>query len=170
MCSCVFRFHFSITWMTNSWMPCMSTWNMFFYVEGIYVALNGDPMYEMLFIVRGELESGTTNGGSTCFFNIGILKPRDFYGNEYLHGLLISNVTTIFLHLFILYMHWQRWMFLPSMPSIWNLWLMNFYICIASNGNTYSSLCNWLSTCDFLLIFLISLSRITTMSIVDKDI
>jgi cyclic nucleotide gated channel len=53
-----------------------------FYIEGVYIALNGDPMYEISFIVRGELESVITNGGSTSFFNIGILKLGDFYGNE----------------------------------------------------------------------------------------
>lgn len=41
-------------------------------------------MNEMLFIMRGKLESMTTNGGRTGFFNSDILKAGDFCGEELL--------------------------------------------------------------------------------------
>ncbi len=46
--------------------------------EGTYIVREGDPVTEMLFIIRGRLESSTTNGGRTGFFNSIILKPGDF--------------------------------------------------------------------------------------------
>jgi len=50
----------------------------------MYITFDGDPMYEMLFIINGELENVTTNRRHTSSFNIGILKPGDFYGEELL--------------------------------------------------------------------------------------
>uniref|UniRef100_A0A0A9D9N2 Cyclic nucleotide-binding domain-containing protein n=1 Tax=Arundo donax TaxID=35708 RepID=A0A0A9D9N2_ARUDO len=44
----------------------------------------GDPVNEMLFIMRGTLESMTTNGGQTGFFNSNVLKGGDFCGEELL--------------------------------------------------------------------------------------
>ncbi|KAK4784159.1 hypothetical protein SAY86_018527 [Trapa natans] len=52
--------------------------------EGTYIVREGDPVTEMLFIIRGRLESSTTNGGRTGFFNSIILKPGDFCGEELL--------------------------------------------------------------------------------------
>lgn len=44
----------------------------------------GDPVTEMLFIIRGHLESCTTNGGRSGFFNSCRLGPGDFCGEELL--------------------------------------------------------------------------------------
>ncbi|KAJ8767340.1 hypothetical protein K2173_017384 [Erythroxylum novogranatense] len=52
--------------------------------EGTYIVREGDPVTEMLFIIRGRLESCTTNGGRTGFFNSITLKPGDFCGEELL--------------------------------------------------------------------------------------
>ncbi|KAJ6435543.1 hypothetical protein OIU84_000691 [Salix udensis] len=52
--------------------------------EGTYIVREGDPVTEMLFIIRGRLESSTTNGGRTGFFNSIMLKPGDFCGEELL--------------------------------------------------------------------------------------
>ncbi|CAN0912353.1 Cyclic nucleotide-gated ion channel 17 [Linum grandiflorum] len=52
--------------------------------RGTYIVREGDPVTEMLFIIRGSLESSTTNGGRTGFFNTIMLKPGDFCGEELL--------------------------------------------------------------------------------------
>lgn len=52
--------------------------------EGTYIVREGDPVTEMLFIIRGRLESSTTNGGRTGFFNSITLSPGDFCGEELL--------------------------------------------------------------------------------------
>ncbi|XP_074276331.1 cyclic nucleotide-gated ion channel 17-like [Silene latifolia] len=52
--------------------------------EGTYIVREGDPVTEMIFIIRGRLESSTTNGGRTGFFNSITLKPGDFCGEELL--------------------------------------------------------------------------------------
>ncbi|XP_015891945.2 protein CNGC15b [Ziziphus jujuba] len=44
----------------------------------------GDPVTEMLFIIRGHLDSCTTNGGQSGFFNLCHLGPGDFCGEELL--------------------------------------------------------------------------------------
>eukprot|EP00252_Welwitschia_mirabilis_P026390 TRINITY_DN8669_c0_g1_i1.p1 TRINITY_DN8669_c0_g1~~TRINITY_DN8669_c0_g1_i1.p1 ORF type:complete len:249 (+),score=42.34 TRINITY_DN8669_c0_g1_i1:65-748(+) len=54
------------------------------YTEETYIVREGDPVDEMLFIIRGHLESVTTNGGRTGFFNRGFLKQGDFCGEELL--------------------------------------------------------------------------------------
>lgn len=54
------------------------------YTEWTYVAREGDPVDEMLFIIRGQLESVTTDGGRSGFFNRSILKEGDFCGEELL--------------------------------------------------------------------------------------
>ncbi|XP_074582375.1 putative cyclic nucleotide-gated ion channel 5 [Curcuma longa] len=54
------------------------------YTEWTYVAREGDPVNEMLFIIRGQLESVTTDGGRSGFFNRSILKEGDFCGEELL--------------------------------------------------------------------------------------
>ncbi|EPS58653.1 hypothetical protein M569_16159, partial [Genlisea aurea] len=54
------------------------------YTEKIYVLREGDPVDEMLFIIRGRLESVTTDGGRSGFFNRGFLKEGDFCGEELL--------------------------------------------------------------------------------------
>lgn len=57
--------------------PCLSTSNTCLLREG-------DPVNEMLFIIRGHLDSHTTNGGRTGFFNSSRLGPSDFCGEELL--------------------------------------------------------------------------------------
>ncbi|KAJ9162861.1 hypothetical protein P3X46_022603 [Hevea brasiliensis] len=51
---------------------------------GTYIVREGDPVTEMLFVIRGRLESSTTNGGRTGFFNSITLIPGDFCGEELL--------------------------------------------------------------------------------------
>ncbi|XP_061347558.1 probable cyclic nucleotide-gated ion channel 5 isoform X2 [Gastrolobium bilobum] len=57
--------------------PCLFT-------ESTYIVREGDPVDEMLFIIRGRLESVTTDGGRSGFFNRGFLKEADFCGEELL--------------------------------------------------------------------------------------
>ncbi|CAN6361903.1 unnamed protein product [Urochloa humidicola] len=52
--------------------------------ESTYIVREGDPVDEMLFIIRGRLESSTTDGGRTGFYNRGLLKEGDFCGEELL--------------------------------------------------------------------------------------
>lgn len=54
------------------------------YTENTYIVREGDPVDEMLFIIRGRLESVTTDGGRTGFFNRSLLKEGDFCGEELL--------------------------------------------------------------------------------------
>ena len=56
-----------------------------------YIVREGDPVAEMLFIIRGELESSTTNGGRSGFFNSITLKPGDFCGEELLTWALMPT-------------------------------------------------------------------------------
>ncbi|CAL5092252.1 unnamed protein product [Urochloa decumbens] len=52
--------------------------------ESTYIVREGDPVDEMLFIIRGRLESSTTDGGRMGFYNRGLLKEGDFCGEELL--------------------------------------------------------------------------------------
>ncbi|KAH6814907.1 cyclic nucleotide gated channel 1 [Perilla frutescens var. frutescens] len=54
------------------------------YTEDSYIVREGDPVDEMLFIMRGKLLTVTTNGGRTGFFNSDYLKAGDFCGEELL--------------------------------------------------------------------------------------
>ncbi|KAH0854552.1 LOW QUALITY PROTEIN: hypothetical protein HID58_063728 [Brassica napus] len=54
--------------------------------EGTFLVREGDPVNEMLFIIRGHLDSYTTNGGRTGFFNSCLIGPGDFCGEELLTG------------------------------------------------------------------------------------
>uniref|UniRef100_A0A1J3JZY7 Putative cyclic nucleotide-gated ion channel 10 n=1 Tax=Noccaea caerulescens TaxID=107243 RepID=A0A1J3JZY7_NOCCA len=54
------------------------------YTENSYVIREGDPVAEMLFVMRGKLISATTNGGRTGFFNAVYLKASDFCGDDLL--------------------------------------------------------------------------------------
>ncbi|TXG58499.1 hypothetical protein EZV62_016328 [Acer yangbiense] len=51
---------------------------------GTCLVREGDPVNEMLFIVRGHLDSYTTDGGRTGFFNSCRIGPGDFCGEEML--------------------------------------------------------------------------------------
>ncbi|XVF54152.1 hypothetical protein PTKIN_Ptkin05aG0157800 [Pterospermum kingtungense] len=59
--------------------------------KGMYLVREGDPVNEMLFIIRGKLESSTTNGGRSGFFNSITLGPGDFCGEELLTWALIPT-------------------------------------------------------------------------------
>lgn len=61
--------------------------------QGTYIVREGDPVTEMLFIIRGKLESSTTNGGRTGFFNSTTLKSGDFCGEELLGWALVPKPT-----------------------------------------------------------------------------
>ncbi|KAK6912445.1 Cyclic nucleotide-binding domain [Dillenia turbinata] len=61
--------------------------------QGTYIVREGDPVTEMLFIIRGRLESSTTNGGRTGFFNSITLRPGDFCGEELLTWALLPKST-----------------------------------------------------------------------------
>ncbi|KAK8357151.1 hypothetical protein V6Z12_A05G400200 [Gossypium hirsutum] len=61
--------------------------------EGNYIVREGEPVNEMLFIIRGQLESSTTGGGRTGFFNSITLRPGDFCGEELLTWALMPNST-----------------------------------------------------------------------------
>jgi cyclic nucleotide gated channel len=52
------------------------------YTENSDIVLEGDPVDEMLFIMRGNLSTTTTNGGKTAIRNTGDLKAGDFCGEE----------------------------------------------------------------------------------------
>ena len=54
------------------------------YTEDTYIVREGDPVDEMLFIIRGHLDSMTTGGGRTGFLNSCYLKQGDFCGEELL--------------------------------------------------------------------------------------
>ncbi|XP_058755297.1 probable cyclic nucleotide-gated ion channel 5 [Vicia villosa] len=54
------------------------------FTESTYIVREGDPVDEMLFIIRGRLESVTTDGGRSGFFNRSFLKEADFCGEELL--------------------------------------------------------------------------------------
>lgn len=54
------------------------------FTENTYIVREGDPVDEMLFVIRGRLESVTTDGGRSGFFNRSLLKEGDFCGEELL--------------------------------------------------------------------------------------
>ncbi|OVA01950.1 Cyclic nucleotide-binding domain [Macleaya cordata] len=61
------------------------------YTEESYIVREGDPVDEMIFIMRGKLLTVTTNGGRTGFFNSEYLKAGDFCGEELLTWALDPN-------------------------------------------------------------------------------
>ncbi|XP_027337679.1 probable cyclic nucleotide-gated ion channel 16 [Abrus precatorius] len=56
-----------------------------------YIVREGDPVKEMLFIIRGQVESSTTDGGRSGFFNSITLRPGDFCGEELLTWALMAT-------------------------------------------------------------------------------
>ncbi|KAL5582527.1 hypothetical protein UlMin_014969 [Ulmus minor] len=60
-------------------------------IQGTYIFREGDPVNEMLFVIRGQLESSTTNGGRSGFFNSITLRPGDFCGEELLTWALMPS-------------------------------------------------------------------------------
>ncbi|PIN13892.1 K+-channel ERG [Handroanthus impetiginosus] len=61
------------------------------YTENSFIVREGDPVDEMLFIMRGTLLTMTTNGGRTGFFNSVNLMAGDFCGEELLTWALDPN-------------------------------------------------------------------------------
>ncbi|KAA8516169.1 hypothetical protein F0562_019348 [Nyssa sinensis] len=61
------------------------------YTETSYIAREGDPVDEMLFVMRGDIITMTTNGGRTGFLNYVDLKAGDFCGEELLTWALDPN-------------------------------------------------------------------------------
>ncbi|KAF9613682.1 hypothetical protein IFM89_010124 [Coptis chinensis] len=81
-------FPFSRRWMQDAICErLVSSLN----TEYTYIVREGDPVSEMLFIIRGRLESSTTNGGRTGFFNSITLRPGDFVGEELLAWALLPK-------------------------------------------------------------------------------
>lgn len=56
-----------------------------------FILREGDPVDEMLFVMRGNLSTVTTNGGRTGFFNSVNLNAGDFCGEELLTWALDPN-------------------------------------------------------------------------------
>ncbi|KAL2336173.1 hypothetical protein Fmac_010619 [Flemingia macrophylla] len=65
------------------------------YTERSYIVREGDPVDEMLFIMRGKLATATTNGGRTGFFNSSGIKAGDFCGEELLTWALDPNSSNL---------------------------------------------------------------------------
>ncbi|KAG4397018.1 hypothetical protein GLYMA_10G053900v4 [Glycine max] len=65
------------------------------FTPGACVVREGDLVNEMLFIVRGRLDSCTTNGGRTGFFNTCRLGSGDFCGEELLPWALDPRPTVV---------------------------------------------------------------------------
>ncbi|KAJ0713212.1 putative cyclic nucleotide-binding domain, rmlC-like jelly roll [Helianthus annuus] len=64
------------------------------YSQNSYIVREGDPVDEMLFIMRGDLLTVTTNGGRRGFFNSSNLKAGDFCGDELLTWALDPNLSS----------------------------------------------------------------------------
>lgn len=52
--------------------------------EGTVILREGDPVNEMFFVIRGQLESMTHNGAQSGLFNYVVLGVGDFCGDELL--------------------------------------------------------------------------------------
>ncbi|KAF5464212.1 hypothetical protein F2P56_014304 [Juglans regia] len=76
--------------------PMLDRLKTVLYTKNTYLIREGDPVDEMIFIVRGTLTTFTTNGGTTGFFNTSDLKSGDFCGEEVLAWALLSLSSTAF--------------------------------------------------------------------------
>lgn len=54
------------------------------YIDGTMIMKEGFPVSRMFFVVKGQLQSVTTAGGRTGFFNMAQLSDGDFFGEELL--------------------------------------------------------------------------------------
>lgn len=61
------------------------------HTKDAYIIKEGEPVNEMLFIIRGQVESSTTDGGRSGFFNTITLRPGDFCGEELLTWALVPT-------------------------------------------------------------------------------
>ncbi|KAM5555619.1 cyclic nucleotide-gated ion channel 1 [Rosa sericea] len=64
------------------------------FTDDSFIIREGDPVDEMLFVMRGNLATMTTNGGRTGFFNCADLKAGDFCGEELLTWALDPKSTS----------------------------------------------------------------------------
>ncbi|KAG6667077.1 hypothetical protein CIPAW_01G075700 [Carya illinoinensis] len=78
------------------WDPLVDRLKPVLYTQFSYIVREGDPVDEMLFIMRGNLTTFTTNGGIIGFFNTAILKAGDFCGEELLTWVLFDQSSTTF--------------------------------------------------------------------------
>ncbi|KAB1219609.1 Cyclic nucleotide-gated ion channel 1 [Morella rubra] len=78
------------------WDPLFDCLKPVLYTVKSYIVREGDPVDEMLFIMRGDLATMTTNGGITGFFNCANLKAGDFCGEELLTWALDPQSSTKF--------------------------------------------------------------------------
>ncbi|XP_040988337.1 cyclic nucleotide-gated ion channel 1-like isoform X2 [Juglans microcarpa x Juglans regia] len=78
------------------WDPLFDRLKPVLYTQDSYIVREGDPVDEMLFIMRGNLATFTTNGGITGFFNTAELKAGDFCGEELLTWALYVQSSTTF--------------------------------------------------------------------------
>ncbi|KAK4753778.1 hypothetical protein SAY87_001882 [Trapa incisa] len=63
--------------------------------EATFLVREGDPVNEMLFIIRGCLDSYTTNGGRIGFFNSCRIGPGEFCGEELLTWALDPRLSAV---------------------------------------------------------------------------
>ncbi|KAJ3693371.1 hypothetical protein LUZ60_008851 [Juncus effusus] len=68
----------------------------FLRTENTYIMREGEPVREMLFIIRGILESSTSKGSGTDFFNSTILKPGDFCGEELITWVIMPRPEIVY--------------------------------------------------------------------------
>ncbi|KAF5464461.1 hypothetical protein F2P56_014536 [Juglans regia] len=78
------------------WDPLVDRLKPVLYTQKSYIVREGDPVDEMLFIMRGNLATFTTNGGITGFFNTADLGAGDFCGEELLTWALYAQSSTTF--------------------------------------------------------------------------
>ena len=64
------------------------------FTDKSFIIREGDPVEEMLFLMRGTLLTMTTNGGRTGFFNSVYLKAGGFCGDELLTWALDPNTSS----------------------------------------------------------------------------
>ncbi|KAL0373807.1 UNVERIFIED_CONTAM: putative cyclic nucleotide-gated ion channel 13 [Sesamum radiatum] len=67
------------------------------YTDNSFIFREGDPVDEMLFIMKGKILTITTNGGGTSFFNSVYLMAGDFCGEELLTWALDPTLLPAFL-------------------------------------------------------------------------
>ncbi|KAH7838501.1 hypothetical protein Vadar_027330 [Vaccinium darrowii] len=65
------------------------------WTEGMFIIREGDPLNEMFFIIRGHLNSHTTNGGQHGFYDSCRIVPGDFCGEELLTWVLKKHQSDV---------------------------------------------------------------------------
>ena len=66
------------------------------YIQDSCLLSEGAPVNEMVFIIRGRLNSFTTNGGRDGFFNTCCIGPGDFCGEELLTWAMVPHPNAVF--------------------------------------------------------------------------